>query len=374
MSRKIAIIEQLSERGGRITDKRAIVGFDGFVDTIMSPIDQRTGQGSNFVPISTIESFGERIMAAAGKSANIEMYPQMEKIGGNGPIMANALLSAGAQVRYIGALGERSIHPVFQEMAKRTEAVSLCDPGFTNALEFQDGKLLLGIMSSLDQITYERIIEKMGEGVLFDCLSRSDLIAMVNWTMIPNMTTLFNDLLSKVFPHLGPRERLFFFDLTDPRKRSSLDLRSVLSAIQRFQAYGQVTLGLNLAEAMQVYEVLGYSSTKPSARGLQKMASRIRKDMDISMVVIHPIDSAACADRDDSYWVAGPYTDHPKIATGAGDHFNAGFSIAQLLEMDPEECLMNAVGFSGYYVRSGKSPSLTDVSQFLQSWSSGVHA
>ena len=78
-----------------LSSRHSLVGFDGFVDTIVTPVALRAGQGENFTPINTIQEFGDRILAAAGKSTNIEFYPRMDKLGGNGPIMANALLTQG---------------------------------------------------------------------------------------------------------------------------------------------------------------------------------------------------------------------------------------------------------------------------------------
>ena len=58
--------------------------------------------------------------------------------------LANAMLSLGMNVRYIGALGSPNINPVFDEFARKTSAISLCEPGITTALEFKDGKVMLG--------------------------------------------------------------------------------------------------------------------------------------------------------------------------------------------------------------------------------------
>ena len=45
----------------------------------------------------------------------------------------------------------------------------------------------------------------------------ASLVALVNWTMIPNMTVLFHALLERVIPILPPRDqRLLFFDLAYP--------------------------------------------------------------------------------------------------------------------------------------------------------------
>lgn len=362
-------LKEIGEKTATLSSKFAVTGIDGFVDKIMRAVDQRSGQGDSYTPLPTITAFADRIRAAAGKSTNIELAPVVEKLGGNGPIMANAQRALGTRVRYIGALGREAVHPIFADFAGNTEAVSLCDPGVTHAVEFNDGKIMLGTMASLDEITYDRIIAAMGEGAFLDMISRADLISMVNWTMVPNLTSVFNALLDKVFPNIGPRDnRAFFFDLTDPEKRSRGDVGNVLKTISRFQSYGAVTLGLNLKEAEQVDQLLGFSPLEPTADNLRAMADRIHGEMKIGAVVIHPADGAACATRDGSWYVKGPFCEEPKITTGAGDHFNAGFVTARLAGLSPESALTVAVATSGYYVRTARSPSINDLDTFIRSW------
>jgi len=370
MQYRTSTIDQLSRKASLAGNKHALVGLDGFVDKIIAPVAARSGRGDAFTPFASMTEFGQRILDFAGMSCNIELYPRMEKLGGNGPIMANALLSGGMNVRYIGALGEPSIHPVFEEFAKRTNAVSLCDPGVTNALEFDDGKILLGLMASLDELCFERIISRMGEGAFIDELSRCDLVAMTNWTMIPRMTEIFEALLERVLPTLPPRDggRLFFFDLADPKKRSDGDIRNVLEVIGRFRGHGRVTLGLNFAEAQQVAKVLGFSCPERGEQALKLAAAAIRQKLEITCVVIHPRECAACATRDGTWFTEGPLCEKPLISTGAGDHFNAGFVTGQVIGLCPEACLTLAVCFSGQYVRTAQSPSLMQTDSFLRGW------
>lgn len=370
MDYKAKTLEELAQKSSRVTGKQALVGFDGFVDKIMDAVDQRQGPGTAYTPIDTISEFGERISAAAGKSANIELYQKREKLGGNGPIMANALLGQGLAVRYIGALGKPEVLPVFQEFKAKTEAVSICEPGVTNAVEFDDGKIMMGTTSSLEEMTYSNIISIMGEGAFFDAVSRADLMAMVNWTMIPNMNAIWNALLEKVLPNLGPRDggRFFFFDLADPEKRSDGDVKAALSTIRRFISQGAVTLGLNLKEAERVSAVLGHKPVEADAEGLKTMAKRIRQELEITMVVVHPTKSAACATKNEAWHVEGYFVEKPVISTGAGDHFNAGFTTGQLLGLSPPACLTLAVCTSGYYVSTGNSPSLYQIDSFLRNW------
>ena len=362
-------LEELETHASHISRRSALIGLDGFIDKIVRPVAQRDGQGEQFTPMRTISEFGERIMSASGKSTNIELYLVMDKLGGNGPIMANALLSAGMQTRYVGALGHPHIHSVFEEFAARSKAVSIAEPSITTAMEFADGKVMLGNTVSLDDITFEALIHHIGEGPFIDLISRADLIGLVNWTMIPNMTALFTSLLDRIIPMLPPRDqRIWFFDLADPEKRSQGDLVTALKTIARFQPHGSVTLGLNLKESQQVARALGLPGRNADANGIQETARAIREKLGLGTVVVHPKESAACANRDGTWWIEGPYTDSPKITTGAGDNFNAGFVTDQLLELSPVACLTVGACFSGHYVRTAKSASLNDIDAFLRRW------
>lgn len=359
-------LEELAASPTNGASKNVVIGFDGFVDTIAHPVAQRHGRGEDFDRIRTINAFAERIAAAAGKSANIEMYPMMEKIGGNGPIMANALLSAGFPVRYIGALGKPDIHPVFKDFAARTGAVSLTRPGMTTAAEFLDGKLMFGNMSALEEVTLDAVFEAIGEAAFRELAQHADLMAIVNWTMLPQLSGLMLGLLEKVYPKLPANpERHFFFDLADPAKRSEKDLGEAIELISRFEAFGKVTLGLNYSEAQQISRLLGLTPGERDADSLKQMAAAIRAKLALDCVLIHPTESAVCATAQEVFFTEGPLCEKPLITTGAGDHFNAGYMTGRLLGLSPAACLTAAVGCSGSYVRTGKSPSLAELTRFI---------
>ena len=361
------VIEELNQKSFNQSGMNSVVGLDGFVDKIVTPVDKRHGLHQNFDAIETIDALGSRISAAAGKSANIELFPRFDKLGGNGPIMANAHVSLGLVVRYIGALGHPAIDPVFEEFARKTNAVSLANPGITTALEFKDGKLMLGNTSSLEEIDFPRILEVAGEGAFIDMLAKAELVSIVNWTMIPKMTSILLEIVDRIMPNLPPIDtRNFFFDLTDPAKRSAEDLREVLRVISRFQAHSEVTLGLNYNEALQVCETMDLKGGEKDEESLCRMATEIRRKLEIACVVIHPTDSASCATKDGAWWTPGPYTENPKITTGAGDHFNAGFSAARLCGFSPLTSLALATCTSGHYVRTAESPSTNQVVELLR--------
>ena len=76
-------------------------------------------------------------MNAAGQSSNYELVVKQMKLGGNGPIMANALASLGLAVTYIGGLGYPGLHTVFQEMAGRAKVIT--DGPRTSGIEYRPG-------------------------------------------------------------------------------------------------------------------------------------------------------------------------------------------------------------------------------------------
>ncbi len=358
------VLDQLAGSRDRLAQARVLVGLDGFVDTILHVVQTRVSL-TEFTRMERMGEFAERIAAAAGFSANMELVTQMVKLGGNGPIMANALGAYGTPVTYIGNLGAPAVHPIFAELCERATVHSIAEPGYTDAIEFDDGKLMFGKHESLKAVSWETILAHVPEAELVHIFSESSLIALVNWTMLTQMDGILENLLSRVAPLLTGEKRWLFFDLADPAKRSREDIAAVLAQVTRFERYFRVILGLNLQESRQVGEVLGIEAPDETYGTVTHHAANIREALAIDTVVIHPTHFAAAADATGAAHVVGPFTAKPKITTGAGDHFNAGFCIGRLLGLGLEGSLQIGVATSGFYVRNAQSPQLEDLQEFL---------
>jgi len=358
-------------------DLSMIIGLDGFVDEIIHVVDQRQ-DFNTFSRVQTIGALGERIQRAAGLSANIEFVVAQTKLGGNGPILSNALIEAGVKLTYVGALG-KPIHPVFQPMAGKSEKVySLCDPGHTDALEFTDGKLMLGKITVLNELTWDNFKGALGTPAeIAAMIQEVNLFGMENWTMNPGMSAIWEGMVNEVFPLLGQKpddkKTIAFFDLADPEKRTKDDILLAMALISKFERKFQTILGLNEKELYEIAEVFGVTPAEslPADKRLEQAARAVYDKLAIHCLVVHPTKEAVCCIGDRFSRVAGPYCPNPVLTTGAGDNFNAGFCLGQALGLTGEEALAVGVATSGYYVRNARSPKFGELQEFLGEWSEG---
>ncbi len=357
-------LEAGSQRVARMT---AFIGLDGFVDDILHVVDKRES-AEKYLRLPTISQLAQRLAAAAGRSTNVELVSQLTKLGGNGPIMANALASFGLKVTYLGILGYPNLHPVFADFARRAEVHSIAEPGYTDALEFDDGKIMLGKHQSLKQMNWENIKSRFGQDKFAAAFGSADLVGFVNWTMLTYMSDIWSAVLKEICPSLNGSRRKLFIDLADPEKRTNADIVRALELVGSFQEYFDVILGLNEKESSEIGKNLGLKTTDHSPAGLQRLCREIHQQVRVDTLIVHPTAYALASGPDGEFLVEGPFTPNPKITTGAGDHFNSGFCLGKLLGFGTDRCLLTGVTTSGFYVRTAQSPSIPDLVEMVCHW------
>ncbi|WP_195990344.1 hypothetical protein [Clostridium sp. D53t1_180928_C8] len=350
---------------------KAVLGFDGFVDQILHVVKTRT-DANNYIRMETLKEFGEFICNAAGLSANIEFIPVKNKLGGNGPIMSNALSTYNLNVTYIGAVGENSINPVFHEMSKKSKVLNISNPGLTDAVEFLDGKLMIGKRECLKDINWIKIKEKIGLENLTSIFDEANLVGLENWTMLPYMSEIWDGLINEILPNLKSKtNKYIFFDLADPENRLKEHILEALSTIKKFSSKFKVILGLNEKEAYEIGNVLDIC--KPNKKlSLDLLIKSIAEKIGIYCLVVHPVKEAYAICNNTLYHTLGPYEANPKLTTGAGDNFNAGFCFGQVLGLSAQLSLVLGTATSGYYVRNAQSPNIENLVSFLKMWKKSI--
>ncbi|NLB74079.1 MAG: hypothetical protein GX795_08685 [Firmicutes bacterium] len=355
------LIEAAKERGNSFN---SLVGFDGFIDEIFRVIKRRRST-SEYELFQTIQEFADYIQEHSGRSSDLEILLQEVKLGGNAPILANALAELGSHVSCIGTFGKPELHKVFTEVSPNCQLTSLGEPNVTHAFEFNDGKLMFGQTESLNNIDWTHIKAVIGLPTILSLVEASEFIGITNWSATIQMDSILEGLLNQVFPFVQSglgKSKYCFFDIADPSRRQTEELRHFLSRVSCFSAYSNVILGLNEKEAEIVFKVL-----RPERRGrsINQIGKAIFDALEIQCLVIHETESAIGFSGEEIQEVPGFYVRSPRLSTGGGDNFNAGFGLGWLLGFSLQESLILGNSVSSFYVANGFSPTIDQLIQFL---------
>lgn len=354
----------------------ALVGFDGFVDSIQKAVNKRNGNEVSF--FKTIDEFSTHLKSLSGKSGQVELIIKQLKMGGNAPILANALGCLGVHGTCVGAMGFPDLHTVFKDIHPHSTVLSISEPGVSNAIEFEDGKIILSHLSVFDTYDWNHIRNSAKFTDITNAISKSNLLAFVDWVNLPQATSIWRGVLHDCIAPTRNQDRIFLFDLCDPSKKSRSEIREVAELISSFSTYGRVVLGLNENEATILWHALceyDYTtiSGEPIVPVLDKMAEAIFNSMNLDILLIHPKDRTLVIQKNRKPIELTGYTiREPKVLTGGGDNLNAGFCWGLLNKFSTEECMILGMAASGSYIKNGVSPSVDDLMQYLNFWSGQI--
>ncbi len=358
------LIRKLRELKEKIITDKIFVGFDGYIDKIQKAVQSRTA--TEVIYYSTLTDFSERIARAAGKSGQVELVTQEIKLGGNAPIMSNALGHLGIQSVCLGNGGYPVIHPEYKNLHPKVSLLSIGDPAETNALEFNDGKMILSELSTFRKINWQYVSSVIGIDILQENMDASSILALVGWCNPDHATDVWRGILRNILSG-SPRKKLLFFDLADPSKKSINDLLEVLEVIKQHTPHGPVILGLNENETLKLYDILNEGAT-PDHTDLESIGKRIFSKLSIDGLLIHPTDRSILVQNSGITMLEGHVVKEPKISTGGGDNLNAGFCTGYLTGLTTEESMILGMATSGAYVKNGKSPSIDEIIEYLKTW------
>jgi len=371
MDPRLALAEKLASLQDQIRQTQVVIGFDGFVDELVKIVDQRQSLDA-YAPFKTMTQFADKLHAAAGRSSLSEVVITETAGGGCAVNMGDGLATLGSQLDYFGTAGS-PVHAAFEPFQQKCRTFHSWgpDPGRTTALEFDDGKYMLASVIHLVQFDEALLDDVLSDGVYLQSCQAADLIAINNWTLYPHMTDCWRKLQAEVFAKFERRPHIFF-DIVDPRSRDAADIKEMFEVMADFEKFGNTIFGCNLNEANVAASLLGLDVVETEQGDIVAAhAQQIREKLGIAQVAIHCVGGAAYADADGAYHCEGPYCAAPKRSTGAGDRYNAGFSLGNVLGLEPEERLLLGSACSGYFVRHGVSGDLPQIIDLLKTWSAG---
>jgi hypothetical protein len=355
------IVFQLKQKV--ITDINAFMGFDACIDTIVRVIkDKKENNNSEFY--SNSRQFGEFLISRESKSCGIELHTQQSKIGGNMVITANALGNLGIKADCVGTFGLPDILPVFRTMSTNCSLYTVGDTITTTALEFNDAKVMMFDLGPYNKLNWDGIIDILGIDRIRHLLSGKQLVSFLNWSEIENSSKIWKGILEEILPSTIPSEThpIFFTDFSDCTRRSKEEIRSAINLLGFFRKYFRVIFSMNQNEAELIANALDLNVYN-SDEDLVKILFIACK---VDEIVIHRTKDALAFDGVTFEKCASFFCKGPTILTGGGDNFNAGYCFSKFHGFNLYQSLIVANAVSGYYVRTGSSPDVRRLIEFLQ--------
>lgn len=210
------------------------------------------------------------------------------------------------------------------------------------------------------KIDFDSLTSAVPVSQLLEMFEKADMLAFFNWSELPGSTSIWQGCLREIFPKLTGRKRLLL-DLSDCSQRPEREVQEAGELIREFSGYLDTVLSLNQNEAETLAKSLKITFEENAA-----LAAELRKRLACEMVVIHLLDRAFCASEAGVVCHVGRQIQEPRLSTGGGDNFNAGFAFALFQGMSPEEALMVANGVSGFYVSQGRSPDREELATWME--------
>jgi hypothetical protein len=346
--------------------KKVFVGFDGFVDRIKKAVRQKGDRERTYY--KTLLEFADRVKEASGRSGQVELITQKTKLGGNAPILCDGLGKLGIHNYCLGSMGYPKLHPLFYDLNKNCEPISVLDPGESDALEFEDGKIILSELSVFDDYDWKYIVRTVGLPKIQKTIEQCGLLAFVDWVNLPHSSDIWEGMLKDVIKPSARRDFMFLFDLCDPSKKSTQEIDEILDAIGCFSSYGKVTLGLNENETFRIWSALNGCVATETLPSIEEAADYLHRMMNIDCLLIHPVDRTIAFHQREIFDMPGRFVTNPKVLTGGGDNLNAGYCLGLLAGFSLPQCILLGMAASGAYIENGVSPDKYDLMRYIDTW------
>ncbi|MFB6074741.1 MAG: PfkB family carbohydrate kinase [Haloarculaceae archaeon] len=353
--------EAAAELPERIEGDRMVFGFDGYLDRVREVVADRQDAGS-YEALATLAGFSERVADSVetGSSLTFEWLQDGSRTGGHTCHLGRAFGKWGFEPVLVGTYGD----PVREQFAAEFgdyELHTLGAPGVTDAVEFDDGKLMLSEIGDQMDLDWATVTEGVGRDLLVDRLDGAALLGTGYWSEVPALPDVYEGLRD-LWPEVESPPEHLLIDTGDVRKLDPENIAAGRAAISRLEEVADVVVSANRAETRLLAETVAGADpdADPAAH-----ARAVREELDVTMVAGHGVDRSVVATADGTVGVDVPTVSDPELTTSSGDHFNAGLALGLVEGLAPAPAVVVGNAVAGLFVRSGQPPSLDEVREFV---------
>lgn len=346
-----------SPAGGKV-----VFGFDGYLD-ILRELRQEASTGVE--RITSLEVVGNRILEAVDADSSLSFGWQTtgKRAGGHVCHLSRAYDNLGYDPTLVGTLGD-PVRPFFEERFGHLDLHSLGEPGTTDAVEFNDGKLLMTEGGDIESVDWDWLVDRVGQDTLSNVLDGAQLLGIGYWAMIVGLPEILDGIRERLWPTLADPPEHVIVDPADIRRLASEDVRTVADATDRLAAVTDLTVSANRVETQALTEIL----CEQASEDLVENTRRVFDALDVDRVVSHSVNQSCCVSADGTTRVSVEPVTEPSLTTSAGDHFNAGFSLGLVTGLSESASLVSGNAFARRFVETGRTPEYDELSDAVDGY------
>jgi hypothetical protein len=180
--------------------------------------------------------------------------------------------------------------------------------------------------------------------------------------------------MSDIFPSMSNlKQKLFFVDPADIKKRKPEDIRQMLRLLGKINDYVPVVLSCNDQETTDISKILAKEGAtvidRKDLNSYAKGNKSINEIINLSYYLVHhPKFCTIALDKKDFIWITNGFTSHAKFTVAAGDHFNGSVLAGLKAGLKPAEALVLGNTATDIFVRTGESPSYDKIKYFMENY------
>jgi len=335
---------------------------DGFVDEVWEIVSSRAS-AKDYVTYKQMAQFADRILGSGTGGVGLELILKRRSFGGFVSNTSYATSHLGVDTTMVGVFGEGSLDRAFDEISKLCHIFSVGAPGVTHIFEFEDGKVMMSHIETVQDLRWQSIVDRLGTEKTLSLLVESNIIGVGYWSLLPG----FDEIVEQICAHLPQdnKTRRFFFDFADFRKKDEASLLSTLEKLKKLNEKFPMTLSVNEHEAAALFAM--YNQTLDNeGSSVQEKVEYVRKQIGLDEFVVHtPHYAASASSIEKPAFATCLFCEKPLRTAGAGDTFNGGYMAAVLAGLDATERLHVANAAVGYFLRNAAPPDIDSLCKQL---------
>jgi sugar/nucleoside kinase (ribokinase family) len=343
--------------------RRVVFGFDGYLDRVREVVADRTDPDS-YERLPRLADFRDRLdrSVEAGSSLSYEWLEDGRRTGGHTCHLARAFGTWPFHPTLVGMYGD-PVHETFEMEFGAYDLHSIGEPGVTDAVEFDDGKLMLTEIGDTMALDWAGLDDRFGHDRLAERLDGAALLGVGYWSETPNLPSVLSGLRD-LWADIEAPPATVLVDPGDVRKLDADRLRSGREAVGDLVDVTDVVVSANRAETA----VLADAYAGEADREFEAAAEAVFEALDPTWFVGHGIERSVVVTAGGTDSVAVPTVAEPEMTTSSGDHFNAGLALGAIQGLDPAAAVVVGNSVAGHFVRTAAQPSLDDVRAFVDDY------